>query len=115
MGSNPTAVDKFFNFLFRSYKKYSNCYEFDKYTFFGEDTKIDIDSCYKYKKFIIDLRKILIDLRDKNEINITLNIIDTKINLYLVQKFYHNKNSKLEEKEERIYFDNDTWCCIISK
>ena len=49
------------------------------------------------------------------KININLYIIDTKINLYLVQKYYHNKNSKLEEKEERIYFDNDTWCCIISK
>ena len=57
-------------------------------------------------QFIIDLRKLLLKLKDKDEINIILHIIDTKSNLYIAQK-YKNINSKLKEKDKWLYYDDD--------
>ena len=47
-------------------------------------------------------------LKDKDEINIILHIIDTKSNLYITQK-YKKINSKLKEKDKWIYYDKFGW------
>ena len=70
--------------------------------------KTDIEN-YKYseyKEFIIELRNLLLKLKDKDEINIILHIIDTRTNLYITQK-YKNINSKLKEKDKWLYYDDD--------
>ena len=77
---------------------YANVFEFDEKIFFDKETDIEIDNYSKNKEFIIDLRKLLLKLKDKDEINIILHIIDTKLNLYIAQK-YKKINSKLKEKD----------------
>ena len=49
--------------------------------------KKQICSCYKYKEFIIELRNLLLKLKDKDEINIILHLIDIESNLYVTQKY----------------------------
>ena len=61
---------------------------------------------FSNKEFIIDLRNLLLKIKDKDEINIILHIIDTRTNLYITQK-YKNKNSKLKEKDKWLYYDDD--------
>ena len=41
---------------------------------------------FSNKEFIIDLRNLLLKLKDKDEINIILHIIYTKSNIYIAQK-----------------------------
>ena len=61
---------------------YATVWDFDKETFFDKKTDIEVKSHYEYKEFIIDLRNLSLKLKDKDEINIILHIIDTKSNLY---------------------------------
>ncbi len=61
---------------------------------------------FSNKEFIIELRNLLLKLKDKDEINIILHIIDTRTNLYITQK-YKNINSKLKEKDKWLYYDDD--------
>ena len=61
---------------------YASVCEFDEDLFFDKKTDIEISSCYNYKEFIINLRNLLLKLKDKDEINIILHIIDTESNLY---------------------------------
>ena len=91
---------------------YANVYDFNEKIFFDKETDIEIDNYSKYKEFIIDLRKLLLKLKDKDEINIILHIIDTKSNLYIAQK-YKNINSKLKEKDKWIYYDEYGWGNLI--
>ena len=93
---------------------YANVFEFDEKIFFDKETDIEIDNYSKYKEFIIDLRKLLLKLKDKDEINIILHIIDTKSNLYIAQK-YKNINSKLKEKDKWIYYDEYGWGNLVPK
>ena len=93
---------------------YANVFEFDEKIFFDKETDIEIDNYSKYKEFIIDLRKLLLKLKDKDEINIILHIIDTKLNLYIAQK-YKNINSKLKEKDKWIYYDEYGWGNLVPK
>ena len=93
---------------------YANVFEFDEKIFFDKETDIEIDNYSKYKEFIIDLRKLLLKLKDKDEINIILHIIDTKSNLYIAQK-YKNINSKLKEKDKWIYYDECGWGNLVPK
>ena len=87
---------------------YATVCDFDKETFFDNKTDIEIKSHYEYKEFIIDLRNLLLKLKDKDEIYIILHIIDTKSNLYITQK-YKKINSKLKEKDKWIYYDKFGW------
>ena len=93
---------------------YANVFEFDEKIFFDKETDIEIDNYSKYKEFIIDLRKLLLKLKDKDEINIILHIIDTKLNLYIAQK-YKKINSKLKEKDKWIYYDECGWGNLVPK
>ena len=93
---------------------YANVFEFDEKIFFDKETDIEIDNYSKYKEFIIDLRKLLLKLKDKDEINIILHIIDTKLNLYKAQK-YKKINSKLKEKDKWIYYDECGWGNLVPK
>ena len=93
---------------------YANVYDFNKKIFFDKETDIEIDNYSKYKEFIIDLRKLLLKLKDKDEINIILHIIDTKSNLYIAQK-YKKINSKLKEKDKWIYYDECGWGNLVPK
>ena len=54
---------------------------------------------FSNKEFIIDLRNLLLKLKDKDEINIILHIIDTKSNIYIAQK-WNKINSILKEKDK---------------
>ena len=55
---------------------------------------------YSNKEFIIDLRNLLLKLKDKDEINIILHhTIDTKSNIYIAQK-WNKINSILKEKDK---------------
>ena len=51
---------------------YATVNDFEEKIFFDKKTNIEISSCYKYKEFIIDLRNLLLKLKDKDEINIIL-------------------------------------------
>ena len=93
---------------------YADVYEFNEAIFFDKETDIEIDSCYEYKEFIIDLRNILLKLKDKDEINIILHIIDTKSRLYITQK-YKKINSKLEEKDKWIYYGENGWGNLVPR
>ncbi len=55
---------------------------------------------FSNKEFIIELRNLLLKLKDKDEINIILHIIDTESNLYITQK-YKKINNKLKEKTKK--------------
>ena len=52
---------------------YASVNDFEEEIFFDKKTS----TCYKYKEFIIHLRNLLLKLKDKDEINIILHIIDT--------------------------------------
>ena len=58
--------------------------DFDEETFFDKKTDIEIDSHYEYKEFIIELKNLLLKLKDKDEINIILHIIDTTPSLSII-------------------------------
>ena len=75
---------------------------------------IEISSCYKCKEFIIDLRNLLLKLKDKDEINIILHIIDRESNLYVTQK-YKKLDSKLKEKDKWIYYDEYGWGNLVPR
>ena len=87
---------------------YATVNDFEEEIFFDKKTNIEISSCYKYKEFIINLRNLLLKLKDKDEINIILHIIDTESNLYITQK-YKKLDSKLKEKDKWIYYDEYGW------
>ena len=65
---------------------YASVCEFDEDLFFDKKTDIENDKYSEYKEFIIELRNLLLKLKDKDEINIILHIIDTKSNIYIAQK-----------------------------
>ena len=85
---------------------YASVCEFDEDLFFDKKTDIENYKYSEYKEFIIELRNLLLKLKDKDEINIILHIIDTRTNLYITQK-YKNINSKLKEKDKWLYYDDD--------
>jgi hypothetical protein len=89
--------------------------DFDEETFFDKKTDIEISNYSEYKEFIIDLKNLLLKLKDKDKINIILHIIDTRTNLYITQK-YKNKNSKLKEKDKWLYYDDDSgWGNLVPR
>ena len=77
-------------------------------------TNIEISSCYEYKEFITDLINLLLKLKDKDEINIILHIIDTESNLYVTQK-YKKLDSKLKEKDKWISYDEYGWGNLVPR
>ena len=85
---------------------YASVCEFNEDLFFDKKTDIENYKYSEYKEFIIELRNLLLKLKDKDEINIILHIIDTRTNLYITQK-YKNINSKLKEKDKWLYYDDD--------
>ena len=91
---------------------YASVNDFDEEIFFDKKTNIEIDNHYKYKEFIINLRNLLLKLKDKDEINIILHIIDTKSNLYVTQK-YKKLDSKLKVKDKWIYYDKYGWGNLV--
>ena len=94
---------------------YARVCDFDERIFFDKETDIEIKSYYEYKEFIIELKNLLLKLKDKDEINIILHIIDTRTNLYITQK-YKNKNSKLKEKDKWLYYDDDSgWGNLVPR
>jgi hypothetical protein len=94
---------------------YARVFDFDEETFFDKKTDIEISNYSEYKEFIIDLKNLLLKLKDKDEINIILHIIDTRTNLYITQK-YKNKNSKLKEKDKWLYYDDDSgWGNLVPR
>ena len=82
--------------------------DFEEEKFFDKKTNIEFKTRYEYKEFIFDLRNLLLKLKDKDEINIILHILDTQSNLYITQK-YKKINSKLKEKDKWIYYDEYGW------
>ena len=93
---------------------YARVCDFDEETFFDKKIDIEIKSYYEYKEFIIELKNLLLKLKDKDEINIILHIIDTRTNLYITQK-YKNKNSKLKEKDKWLYYDDSGWGNLVPR
>jgi len=93
---------------------YATVNDFEEEIFFDKKTNIEISSCYKYKEFIINLRNLLLKLKDKDEINIILHIIDTESNLYITQK-YKKLDSKLKEKDKWIYYDEYGWGNLVPR
>ena len=75
---------------------------------------IEISSFLKCKEFIIDLRNLLLKLKDKDEINIILHIIDRESNLYVTQK-YKKLDRKLKEKDKWIYYDEYGWGNLVPR
>ena len=59
--------------------------DFYEEIFFDKKTNFEIKNYYEYKEFIIELKNLLLKLKDKDEINIILHIIDTRTNLYITK------------------------------
>ena len=93
---------------------YATVNDFEEEIFFDKKTNIEISSCYKYKEFIINLRNLLLKLKDKDEINIILHKIDKESNLYVTQK-YKKLDSKLKEKDKWIYYDEYGWGNLVPR
>ena len=60
-----------------------------------------------YEKYIIEIIKILLVLKNEDNINIKLHIIDNKINVYILYKF-KSLFCTLEEKDIWLLYDTES-------